>query len=256
MHASLWWGWVENLCVRFSSHHMKRKRYNCWEWPGPTRGKRAFFSNYMFDGWLCRYWPSYLHCQHAPCDSYKLPQPPALTHSQVHHNNCLLWVDCECLSGCICLSLLSLHTKVVKSTLVLTRMSPCFNLSVLGSRSLGMPFLCSLTVPQQEIFLGWVVEQVRGGKEAVHVQFMALVRLVIVSWVAVRCCATLCLPSLRQTFMSHVYPVELHSLNILMQKCLRFFTIYCLKTTFPLNFTLTSSIRKGCKIPNCSSLEC
>jgi len=30
-------------------------------------------------------------------------------------------------------------------------MSPCFNISVLGLRSLCMPFLCSLTVPQQEI---------------------------------------------------------------------------------------------------------
>jgi hypothetical protein len=35
-----------------------------------------------------------------------------------------------------------------------------------------MPFLFSLTVPQQEIFLGQVVKQVRGGKEVVHVQFM------------------------------------------------------------------------------------
>jgi len=36
-----------------------------------------------------------------------------------------------------------------------------------------MPFVCSLTVPKQEIFfLGQVIKQVRGGKE-VHVQFMA-----------------------------------------------------------------------------------
>ena len=38
-----------------------------------------------------------------------------------------------------------------------------------------MPFLCSLTVPQQEIFffLRQVIKQVGGGKEVVHVQFMA-----------------------------------------------------------------------------------
>jgi len=88
----------KSLC-EIPSHHMKIKGHNCWEWPGPTGGKRAFLSTYMFDGWLCRYCPSYLHCQHAPCDSYNLPQPLALSHSQVHHNNCLLWVDCECLSG-------------------------------------------------------------------------------------------------------------------------------------------------------------
>ena len=34
---------VENLCVKFSSHHMKIKGCNCWQWPGPTSGKRAFF---------------------------------------------------------------------------------------------------------------------------------------------------------------------------------------------------------------------
>jgi len=42
------------------------------------------------------------------------------------------------------------HSRHV--TPVLTRMSPHFNLSVLGLRSLGMPFLCSLTAPQQKIF--------------------------------------------------------------------------------------------------------
>jgi hypothetical protein len=42
--ASLWQGWVENLCVRFSSHHMKIKGCNSWQWPGTTGGKTAFFS--------------------------------------------------------------------------------------------------------------------------------------------------------------------------------------------------------------------
>jgi hypothetical protein len=47
-------------------------------------------------------------------------------------------------------SLLSFHTTAFKSPLVLTRMSPCFSLSVLGLRSLDMPFLCHITVPQQQ----------------------------------------------------------------------------------------------------------
>jgi hypothetical protein len=46
--------------------------------------------------------------------------------------------------------------------------------SVLGLRSVSMPLLCSLTVPQQEnFFLDQVIKQVRGGKEVVHVWFMA-----------------------------------------------------------------------------------
>ena len=39
-------------------------------------------------------------------------------------------------------------------TLVLTRMSPHFYLSVWGLRSLGMPFLCSLTVPNRKFSSG------------------------------------------------------------------------------------------------------
>jgi len=44
--------------------------------------------------------------------------------------------------------------------------------------------------------------------------------------------------------MSYVYPVQSHSLNILMLKRLRFFGIYCLNNTLPLNFTMTSSTAK------------
>ena len=151
----------------------------------------------MFGGWLCSYWPSYRHCQHAPCDSYNPPQLPALLHSRVHRDNCLLWVDCECLSGGT--SLLSFQTTAVKSPLVLTRKSPRFSLSVLGLRSLGMPFLCSLTVPQQEIFF-WAKSSNRSGEEknlSIYSlcpnPYTPLVRLVTVAWVAVRCYATLCL---------------------------------------------------------------
>jgi len=44
--------------------------------------------------------------------------------------------------------------------------------------------------------------------------------------------------------MSYVYPVESHSLNILMPKCLRFFRMYCSNNTLPLDFTMTSSTAK------------
>jgi hypothetical protein len=43
-------------------------------------------------------------------------------------------------------------------------MSPCFNISVLGLRSLDIPFLCSLTVPQQEFFSGASHQTVQGRK--------------------------------------------------------------------------------------------
>jgi len=78
---------------------MKIKECNCWQWPGPASGKRALLSTSMFGGWPCSYWPSYLYCQHAPCDGYNPPQMLALSHSRVRRNNCPLWVNCEYLSG-------------------------------------------------------------------------------------------------------------------------------------------------------------
>ena len=163
--------------------------------------KELFLSTSMFGGWPCSYWPSYPHCQCAPRDSYNPPQLPALSHSHIHHDNCLLWVDRKCLSGGT--SLLSFHTTAVKSPLVLTRKSPCFNLSVLGLRSLGMPFLCSLTVPQQKIFF-WAKSSYRSGEEKKLSMYSLwpnpstpLVRLATVLCVAVRCCDALCLSLLR-----------------------------------------------------------
>jgi len=44
--------------------------------------------------------------------------------------------------------------------------------------------------------------------------------------------------------MSHVYPVEPHSLNFLMPKLSHFLGMYCLKTILPLNFTMNSSTAK------------
>ena len=151
-------------------------------------------STSMLDGWPCSYWPSYLHYQHASCDGYNSPQLSALSRSCVHRDNCLLWVDCECLSGGT--SLLSFHTTAIKSPLALTRMSPCFILSVLGLRSLGMPFLCSLTVPQQEIFFCAKSSNRSGGKEVVHVQFMdkSFYTPCQISHCSVGCCQVLCRP--------------------------------------------------------------
>jgi hypothetical protein len=73
--------------------------------------------------------------------------------------------------------------------------------SVLGLRSMGMPLLCSLTVPQQEIFF-WTKSSYRSGEEKKLSMYSLwpnpstnLVRLVTLSWVAARCCTALCLYS-------------------------------------------------------------
>ena len=60
-----------------------------------------------------------------------------------------------------------------------------------------MPFLCSLTVPQQEFFF-WSKSSNRSGEENKLSKyslwpnpFTPLVTLVTLAWVAVRCCAAL-----------------------------------------------------------------
>ena len=106
-------------------------------------------------------------------------------------------------------SLLSFDTTAVKSPLVLTRMSPRFSLSVLGLRSLGMPFLCSLTVPQQKIFFCAKSSYRSGGKKVVHLQFVtkSFYTPCQISHCIVCCCQVLCHPLSVFTFMSYVYPV-------------------------------------------------
>ena len=121
------------------------------------------------------------------CRLYRIPMFIAII---------VIWVDHECSSGGMRLS--SFHTTAIKSSLDLTRMSPRFNLSVLGLRSLGMPFLYSLTVPQQEIFSGPSHQTGQGRKRScpytVYGQILPHpVRLATVLCVAVRCCAALCL---------------------------------------------------------------
>ena len=110
--------------------------------------KELFLFTSMFDGWPCSYWPSYLHCQSAPFDGYNPPKLPALWLSRVHRKNCLLWVERECFSGGTRLSCLS------TPQLVHTRMTPRFNLIVLGFRSLVLAFLCSLILPKQDFVSG------------------------------------------------------------------------------------------------------
>ena len=59
---------------------------------------KLFLSTAMFVGRSCSYWQSYLHCQHAPCDGYNPPKLTDLSLPVVHHDNCLISVDRECLS--------------------------------------------------------------------------------------------------------------------------------------------------------------
>ena len=140
-------------------------------------------------------------------------------------------------------SLLSRHSIVVKSALVLMRMSPLFSFVVFGFRSSEMPFLFGLTVPQQQI--GFFAKSSNNSGEEKKLSMynlwsrpsIFLVSSVTVAWVAVTCYAVHCLSFPRYTFMSYVYSVESQSLNILMPKRLRFFGMYCLKITFPLKGT-------------------
>ena len=136
-------------------------------------------------------------------------------------------------------SLLSSYNTAVKSLLVLTQMSPRFNLSVLGFEVLGQV----LSMQPHCLTTGnffFAKSSVRSGKEKKLSMYslwpnpsMSLVRLVTVVWITVRC-AALCL--YWGKLSCHVYPVELHSLNILILKHLCFFGMYCLKTTPPLKF--------------------
>ena len=106
-----------------------------------------FLSASMFDSWPYSYWPSCWPYRHDPSGNFNRLRLPALLRFCVHPENCLRWVNRECLSTCT--SLLPLHTTAVKSPLVLTRISPHLSLSVLCFRSFGIPCLFCLTVPQQ-----------------------------------------------------------------------------------------------------------
>ena len=150
----------------------------------------------MFDGLLCSYWPSYLNYQHAPWDNYNPPQLPALSHSQVHHNNCILWVDCECLSRGTCLSCPS--TPQLSSQP--WSLFECHHISISVSWVWGpwaCPFYVASLFHNRKCFLYQVIKQVRGGKDAVHIQFMAksFYHACQISHSIMGCCQVLCHPS-------------------------------------------------------------
>ena len=195
--ASLWLGWVENLCVRFSSHHMKIRGCNCWQWPGPAGGKSPFLSTSMFDSWPFSYWPSYLHYQHVPCDGYNLPQLSALSRSRVHRDNCLLWVDRECLSAGTCLFCPSTPQLLSHPWSLLE----CHHVSIIVSWVWG-PWACpfyAVSQSHKKCFSGPSHQTCSREEKKLSVYSLwpnpstPLVRLFIVVWVAVRCCSALCL---------------------------------------------------------------
>jgi len=143
------------ISVRFSSHHMKIKGCNYWEvekelfCPLPCSAAGLVFCHPIFIINM----PHVMVIVRHNCQLYRVP----------------VFIMVNAFSGWIVnvfsggTSVLSLHTTAVMSPLALTWMLPCSSLSVLGLRSLGIPFLCSHTF----------VQQVRGGKEVVHVEFIA-----------------------------------------------------------------------------------
>ena len=163
-----------------------------------NRWKKSFFVHFIFGGWLCSYWPSYPHCQHAPCDGYNLRQLPALSHSRVHCDNCLLWVDRECFSGGTRLSCPSTPQPSCHPWSLLECRHVSISVSWVGG-PWACPFYGSLTVPQQKIFF-WAKLSYRSGEGKKLYMYSLwpspstpLVRLATVLCVAVRCCAALCL---------------------------------------------------------------
>ena len=163
-----------------------------------NKWKRAFLSTSMFDGWPCSYWLSYLHCQHDPCDGYNLPQSPALSRSGVHLDNCLLWVDRECWSAGIRLSCPS----TPQPSSHLWSSLKCHHVLILVSW-IWSPWACpfySVSQCHNKKFFFWAKSSNRSGEEKKLSMYSLwpnpstpLVRFVIVAWVAVRCCAALCL---------------------------------------------------------------
>jgi len=93
------------------------------------------------------------------------------------------------------MSVLSLHTSVMLP-LVLTRMSSCCSLIVvLGLRSLGIPFLCSLP---RKFFPVPSHQTGQWRKISCQCTFYVQIppppsQISTVLWVAVRCCAAFCL---------------------------------------------------------------
>jgi len=155
----------------------------------------------MFNGWPCIYWPSYLYCQHAPCDGYNPPQLLALSHSRVRCNNCFLWVECEYLSG-------GVHLSCPSTLQLLVTPGPYLNVTTFQSQCPGPEVLGHVLSHNTQFFLGQVVIQVRGGKEVVHVQFMpkSFYTPCQISHCSVCCCKVLFDSGTAHEPVSHVQP--------------------------------------------------
>jgi hypothetical protein len=109
-------------------------------------------------------------------------------------------------------SLLSLHTTAFKSPLVLTRMSHRFSLCIMVFRSLGMPFLCGLTVPQQQIVFRAKTSNRSGGEKKLFIQFVtnSLYSPRHNCHCAMGCCQVLCHPPSELT-QAHIHVIRITS---------------------------------------------
>ena len=227
---------------------MKIRGCNCWQWPGLTGGKELFCPlPCSTAGHVAIGHP--IHIVNVPhvtviirhnCRLYRIPR--------VHRNNCLLWVDRECLPGGTHLSCPSTLQPSSHPWSLLE----CHHVSVIVSWVWG-PWACPFCAVSQshnmKFFSGPSHQTGQGRKRSCPCTVYGLILLPPLSdsHCSVGCCQVLCCPLsvlTKVTFMSYVYPVESHSMNILMLKHLRFFGMYCLNNTLPLNFTMTSSTAK------------
>jgi len=142
------WGYIKNICVKFSYPHMRNEECSYWEWPGLRDERTVFSSTWMCAGWWSNCWPFCHPYPHTPYDGYNPSQFAALWLFLPHCRNYLplgaLWIFVN-----MQMTLLSCHNIAVKSALVLAQMSPLFSFVVFGARFCGMPLLFSLTVSQQ-----------------------------------------------------------------------------------------------------------
>ena len=151
----------KSLCKIFYPPH-EDKRINCWQWPGPTGGKTAFFST---------------SCSTVGCVAIGHPICIInMTHLTViiSHNYRLygipVFIAIIAFSGWIVNVCQEAHVSLIHPHHICqVTPGPYSNATTLqsecvGFRSLGMPFLCSFTVPQQEISF-WASRQTGQGRK-------------------------------------------------------------------------------------------
>ena len=171
---------------------MKIRGCNCWQWPGLAGRKRTLLSTSMFGSWLCIYWPSYLHYQHAPCDSYN-PHNCQLYRIPVFIAIIAFsrWIVNVCQEAHVSLVLPHHSCHVPPGPyLNVTRVSVSVSW-VWGPRA--CPFYVVSQSHNKKFFSG-----PRSGEEKKLSIYSLwpnpstpLVRLITVVWLAVRCCAAL-----------------------------------------------------------------